>query len=315
MAAIDTRTRCKKSAIYQGYQRSAVNSTRGLVVGEHNIAVKSQPSIFPEVLPMRDLSKLYYKQNEKTLSYDYGMQPGAKLPRLSTTPPSTTAPSSPIFFMVTPRTSKTQTISGNQTLHGHRSSVPSCYNSSSCNIEYFSFVHSPHQSPEMQRKSSGPSESSPPTKGSEMYPALTSEKTCSMDGHGNNHTINRYSTTCYSSADTRDQLMATESSSDGKSPSSEWQKQLGQSKSRRNLSREYSKDLTFKPAMNQNSMKIVKRSMRQFVPLEKRLLERKKKDEDATSNRNNTFSPKINANSNKLIQDRANRLYQVFCSN
>ena len=306
MAAIDARTTSKKTAIYQGYQRSAVNNTSGPVVGL-GIAIKCQPNILPEVLPVGELSKLH-KQNEGCMSGQ--LQSGAMIPKPTTTLLPSPTSSSPICFTVTPKTRKVQNISGSIDACQTHISDPTCCNSSSCNIEFFSFVHSPRPSPDMQQISietgqllnTSPESSLPDilSKSQEMYKVcqvLTSDR-------------NTENITCYNSAD-RDQQVARKSSRWGKTLCSEQQEQLGRLKNRRNLSNELTESLTFKPAMNQNSMRIINRTMRHYMPLETRLIERKKKDEDASYSKGFTFCPKINANSIKLVHKRASVLNQV----
>lgn len=312
------------------------------------------------------------KQNRRSSISE--MQSRIVVPRLSTTLPLSPSPSSPFLIRsltVTPRTNKLRSISAIQTHLRRRLSTPSCFNSSSCNLEYFSFVHSPHQSPETIRKqmeitrlsksslessspeSSPPKTSSPKSLSPKSLPpkfsppetearkwffdtplvskprvrktrksksGLTSERCHSMDGDdcdpssglnhssSTNNSTNSTNTTCYSSESDRDHPVARENVGASSSLGSERLEQNGRSTCQRNLTKEF----TFKPAMNQNSMKIAARTMRKIMPLEKRLLERKKVDEQAALISDCTFCPKINAHSIKLAQDRASRMHQVY---
>jgi hypothetical protein len=76
---------------------------------------------------------------------------------------------------------------------------------------------------------------------------------------------------------------------------------------RRNLAKELEKELTFRPELNQKSMKIASRSTRQCVPLVCRLTERRKKLEQ----RSFSFAPSINPHSVKLAQERAEKIDEV----
>lgn len=77
---------------------------------------------------------------------------------------------------------------------------------------------------------------------------------------------------------------------------------------RRNLAREQlEKELTFKPELNQKSLKIASRSTRQCVPLVCRLTERRKRAEHS----NYSFAPRINPHSIKLAQERAGKIDEV----
>lgn len=81
---------------------------------------------------------------------------------------------------------------------------------------------------------------------------------------------------------------------------------------RRNLSKEMEKELTFKPALNQNSLKIASRSTRQSAPLLCRLTERRKKYSGEKSDQSKySYFPKINPNSIKLAQERASKIHEV----
>lgn len=76
---------------------------------------------------------------------------------------------------------------------------------------------------------------------------------------------------------------------------------------KRNLARELEKELTFKPELNQRSLKIASRSTRQCVPLVCRLTERRKKAEHSAY----SFAPHINPHSIKLAQERAGKIDEV----
>ena len=80
---------------------------------------------------------------------------------------------------------------------------------------------------------------------------------------------------------------------------------------RRNLLKEFEGNLTFRPAMNRNSMKIAAKNTRKNVPLEQRLLETKKREKRALMERAYTFSPHLNPYSIKLARDRASRQQEV----
>ena len=77
---------------------------------------------------------------------------------------------------------------------------------------------------------------------------------------------------------------------------------------RRNLARELEKELTFRPELNQRSVKLASRSMRQCVPLLCRLTERRRKAEQNSF----SFAPRINAHSVKLAQERAGKIDEVL---
>lgn len=84
-----------------------------------------------------------------------------------------------------------------------------------------------------------------------------------------------------------------------------------QSTCRRNLLKEFEANLTFKPAMNNNSLKIAARTMRKTVPLEQRLLERKTNNRRNLMDRDYTFSPHLNPYSIRLARHRASRQQEV----
>ncbi len=77
---------------------------------------------------------------------------------------------------------------------------------------------------------------------------------------------------------------------------------------RRNLAKELERELTFKPELNQRSLKIASRSTRQNVPLLCRLTERRKKYANGNGY---SFMPKINPHSVKLAQERAEKIQEV----
>lgn len=78
---------------------------------------------------------------------------------------------------------------------------------------------------------------------------------------------------------------------------------------RRNLAKELERELTFRPELNQRSLKIASRSTRQCVPLVCRLTERRKK----TDHSRYSFAPRINPHSVKLAQERAGKIDEVCC--
>lgn len=80
---------------------------------------------------------------------------------------------------------------------------------------------------------------------------------------------------------------------------------------RRNLAKELEKELTFRPELNQKSLKIASRSTRQSVPLLCRLTERRKQYVNGISSNGYTFAPKINAHSIRLAQERAGKIQEV----
>ena len=80
---------------------------------------------------------------------------------------------------------------------------------------------------------------------------------------------------------------------------------------RRNLSKELEKELTFKPELNQRSLKIFSRSTRQYVPLMSRLTEKRKKAVMRERDSAYTFAPHINPNSVKLAHERAGKIEEV----
>lgn len=76
---------------------------------------------------------------------------------------------------------------------------------------------------------------------------------------------------------------------------------------RRNLAKELERELTFRPELNQRSLKIASHSTRQCVPLVCRLTERRKKTEHSSY----SFAPRINPHSVKLAQERAGKIDEV----
>ena len=83
---------------------------------------------------------------------------------------------------------------------------------------------------------------------------------------------------------------------------------------RRNLAKELEKELTFRPELNQRSLKIASRSTRQNVPLLCRLTERRKQYVNGVLSNGYTFAPKINAHSVRLAQERAGKIQEVCYS-
>lgn len=80
---------------------------------------------------------------------------------------------------------------------------------------------------------------------------------------------------------------------------------------RRNLAKELDKEFTFKPELNQKSLKMASRSTRQEVPLVCRLTERRVKANRQQEQSGYTFAPRINPRSIKLAQERAERMDEV----
>lgn len=82
---------------------------------------------------------------------------------------------------------------------------------------------------------------------------------------------------------------------------------------RRNLARELDKEFTFKPELNQKSLKMASRSTRQEVPLVCRLTERRVKPPANKPQEHSgyTFAPRINPRSIKLAQERAEKIDEV----
>ncbi len=80
---------------------------------------------------------------------------------------------------------------------------------------------------------------------------------------------------------------------------------------RRNLLKEFEDNLTFKPTMNRNSVKIAARVLSKSKPLEQRLLETKRHSRRSVMERDYTFSPHLNPYSIKLARDRASRKTEV----
>lgn len=76
---------------------------------------------------------------------------------------------------------------------------------------------------------------------------------------------------------------------------------------RRNLARELERELTFRPELNQRSVKIASCSTRQCIPLLCRLTERRRKAEQSKF----SFAPRINPHSVKLAQERAGKIDEV----
>ena len=79
---------------------------------------------------------------------------------------------------------------------------------------------------------------------------------------------------------------------------------------RRNLAKEFDKELTFKPVVNHNSLKIACRSSRQNLMT--RLAVTKKKGDNRVLGKDYTFSPKINSHSIKLAQGKSTKVYEVY---
>lgn len=79
---------------------------------------------------------------------------------------------------------------------------------------------------------------------------------------------------------------------------------------RRKIMCDFEKELTFKPKINDYSMKIASRNARNSVPVVHRLLEARKSLTDRYNDRL-TFVPKLNATSLKLAQERATRMTEV----
>lgn len=342
MAVVDAHTMCSENATYQGYQQSVVNSAPGPVLGQ-GLTDQSQPNLFPKVIRMKGLARLS-RQNGRSLSCQYEVKPRVVVPRQPNTLPSSPTHCSPILVRSLTVTPKLRSISAIQTHLQNNLSASSCSNSSTCNLEYFSFVHSPRWSPETRRKSidagrltksplkssqpevqdgnmdasyfsnSSPESSPPKHLARESPETPKSNDRCSLDDHDHDHSprtdhSSNSNTTCHSSGSDEDQPMARKTNRAGSLLSLERKEQIGRSTCRRNLSKDFEKDLTFKPTINQNSVKIAARIMRQNVPLEVRLFERKKKEVPGISY---SFCPKINAHSIKLIQDKASRMHQVL---
>ena len=86
---------------------------------------------------------------------------------------------------------------------------------------------------------------------------------------------------------------------------------LKRSSFHRKVARDLTKEMTFRPVMNPKSLQIASRSRRQCVPLFNRLSEKKKKASQEISRGDCTFSPRINAHSIKLAQERASKIHEV----
>ena len=80
---------------------------------------------------------------------------------------------------------------------------------------------------------------------------------------------------------------------------------------RRNLAKELDKEFTFKPELNQKSLKMASRSTRQEFPLVYRLTERRAKANRKLEQSGYTFAPRINPRSIKLAQERAGKIDEV----
>lgn len=78
---------------------------------------------------------------------------------------------------------------------------------------------------------------------------------------------------------------------------------------RRRLLAEFERELTFKPKLNDYSLKIAAKNARSSVPVVHRLLERRTVHPHFQENL--TFAPKLNALSLKLAQERASRMPEV----
>ena len=78
----------------------------------------------------------------------------------------------------------------------------------------------------------------------------------------------------------------------------------------RRLTQRFAEELTFRPKLNETSLKLVSRLPRSTRPVVTRLSE-SKKNKESCCNSNHTFSPKLNALSLKLAQERAVRQEEV----
>ena len=78
----------------------------------------------------------------------------------------------------------------------------------------------------------------------------------------------------------------------------------------RNLAAEFEKDLTFRPKLNEISLRMVSRNPRANIPVVHRLLEGRKSLKERFEE-NLTFAPKLNALSLKLAQERTARMPEV----
>lgn len=80
---------------------------------------------------------------------------------------------------------------------------------------------------------------------------------------------------------------------------------------RRNLVADFEKHLTFRPKLNDYSLKIVSKTARNSVPVVHRLLEGRKALQISPYEQNLTFQPKLNTLSVKLAQERTTRIPEV----
>ncbi len=73
---------------------------------------------------------------------------------------------------------------------------------------------------------------------------------------------------------------------------------------------DFEKDLTFRPTLNEHSMRLASKKQRNSVPLVHRLLEARRSIPDPYEHRL-TFAPKLNPASLKLAQERATKMSEV----
>ena len=335
MTDINNCRRCTGRVIYQ---RKCVNSSPGPIIGR-GFPIKSQPIVIQEVSPKSRLPKIC-KRNKRPMNIRNRGQVEEIDPSFSTSHQSTLSPSPPgCIASENKRNLTTQTAIHH--LPFSPLSVSSLCNSSACNSEYFSLVHSLPQSQETQKNSMKigyySTNSSQPIslsrslkngqflkKSYKSLPKILSrslemdrskhgflpEKTCSANIGGNDYNTGKIrsgNTTClYNFKFCKNQQESR------KSEAIDYREQPGGSTSVINLSKVIKMNLNARSVLEKNDSEIASHLKRKCVPLEKNILGSKKKEMQSNSNSCCTSYPKVNANSIKVMEDRNTRLYQVL---
>ncbi len=272
--------------------------------------------------------------------------PSSSVSRPRTQPPSPTS-TPPLLvrsFVVAPRSACRSASRLHSALSMHSSRQKSA--SPSVRMSYISIVHSPNQSPMLEASPtfgntpvSHAVENDPRTiaanplasKGNNMegnnmgharppfslwrpqeaaycqcVQAMNDDSNPSLIPTQQNH---ESTTTDKSLSNTRDAIVASDSDGNGQPTADDnGEYRLKRPSCRRSLANELEKELTFKPELNQKSVRIASRSTRQGVSLVCRLTERRKKSRDYDDF---SFAPRINPHSIKLAQERASKIDEV----
>ena len=80
---------------------------------------------------------------------------------------------------------------------------------------------------------------------------------------------------------------------------------------RRRILCDFEKELTFRPKLNDNSLKLASKSTRNSLPVVHRLSSMAEGKKKSVYQEDLTFVPKLNALSLKLAQERSNRMPEV----